>query len=74
MMTLYTFIDVAPDPVRGPVGIGIAAVVILFIIGSVFLLSAGLLLFLWLRKRRMRHAEMIRPAGSTINDSRTPTA
>ena len=67
MTSLYTFIDVAPDPV----GIGIAAVVILFVIGVVILLSAGLLLFLWLRKRRMRHAEMVRLSDSTINDGRT---
>jgi hypothetical protein len=67
LTSLYTFIDVAPDPV----GIGIVAVVILFVIGAVILLSAGLLLFLWLRKRRMRHAEMVRPSDSTINDGRT---
>jgi hypothetical protein len=67
MTSLYTLIDVAPDPV----GLGIAAVVILFAIGSVILLSASLLLFLWLRKRRKRYAEMVRPADSRFNDGRT---
>jgi hypothetical protein len=70
MMSLYTLIDVVPDPERSA-GVGIAAMVILFVIGSVMLLSAGLVLFLWLRKRRMRHVEMVHRADSAIYAGRS---
>lgn len=50
-MMLLSLLDVAPDPV----GIGVAAVVILFVVGFVVLLLVALVLFLWLRKRGMRH-------------------
>jgi len=53
------FIDAAPDPVS----LGIVAVVILFVIGFVVLLAAALVVFLWFRKRSMRHLEMGRPDG-----------
>lgn len=61
-MVSYALIDAAPDPVS----LGIVAVVILFVIGFVILLAVGLVVFLWLRKRSMRHQE-IRPAGDTPN-------
>jgi hypothetical protein len=54
------FLDVRPDPV-GPVGIGIVAVVLLMVIGFVTLAAAGLVFFLWFRKRKLRTVEMIRP-------------
>ena len=57
-MTLYNFIDVAPDPVV--TGVGILAVVVLFVVGFVILLGAGLVMFLWLRKRSTRHLEAVR--------------
>jgi hypothetical protein len=53
------FIDAAPDPVS----LGIVAVVILFVIGFVVLMAAALVVFLWYRKRSMRHLEMGRPDG-----------
>jgi len=53
------FIDAAPDPVS----LGIVAVVILFVIGFVVLLAAALVVFLWYRKRSMRHLEIGRPDG-----------
>ena len=53
-----SLINVAPDPV----GIGIFALVILLVIGFIFLVVAGLVFFLWYRKRGLRHAEIIRPA------------
>jgi hypothetical protein len=65
MMTTFTFIDVAPNPV----GIGIVAAVVLTVVGFVILLAAGLILFLWWRKRRMRHQEMVRHAGAIIDQS-----
>ena len=58
-MMLSTIIDVAPDPVSS----GVALAVVLFVIAFVILLfvAAALVLFLWYRKRSMRHKEMIRP-------------
>jgi hypothetical protein len=57
MSTPWALIDVAPDPV----GIGIVAVVVLMVIGSIILLVTALVVFLWLRKRSMGQQEMIRP-------------
>jgi len=54
------FIDVAPEPV----GMGVVAVVILFVIGFVILLAAALVIFLWFRKRSMRHLEIGRPENN----------
>ena len=59
MTASLAFIDAAPDPVS----LGIVAVVILFVIGFVVLLAAALVVFLWFRKRSMRHLEMGRPDG-----------
>jgi hypothetical protein len=59
-MALLSFIDVTPNPV-GPAGIGVLAVVILFVVGFIGLLAAALVVFLWLRKRGLRGSEMIRP-------------
>jgi flagellar basal body-associated protein FliL len=53
-MTLF---DVAPEPVA----IGVALAVILLVIAIVILLAAGLVFFLWYRKRNLRHREMVRP-------------
>ena len=49
-------LDAAPEPVT----IGIALSVILFVIAFVVLLAAGLVFFLWYRKRSLRGVEMIR--------------
>ena len=59
------FLDVRPDPV-GPVGIGIVAVVLLMVIGFVILAAAGLVFFLWYRKRSLRTVEMIRPDTAAV--------
>ena len=56
-MTAILAIDAAPDPVS----LGIVAVVIVFVIGFVVLLAAALVVFLWYRKRSMRHLEISRP-------------
>ena len=53
-MAALAWLDVAPDPV----GIGVVAVVVLFVIGFVVMLAMGLVVFLWLRKRSMRHQEI----------------
>jgi len=50
-------LDIAPDPV----GMGALLAVILLVIGFSVLLAAGLVLFLWYRKRSLRGVEMIRP-------------
>ncbi len=55
-MSQVMLLDVAPDPV----GIGPLLAVILLVIGFIILLAAGLVLFLWYRKRSMRGLEMIR--------------
>lgn len=43
-------LDLAPDPV----GLGLAAVVIILVLGFIALLVVALVVFLWYRKRRMR--------------------
>jgi hypothetical protein len=57
------WLDIRPDPV-GPVGVGIVAVVLLMVIGLVILAAAGLVFFLWYRKRKLRTVEMIRADAS----------
>ena len=57
---IAALIDVAPDPVTT----GVVLAVILFVIAMVVLLATALVLFLWYRKRRQRHREMIRPDDS----------
>ena len=66
-MTLYSFIDVAPDPVA--VGAGIVALIVLFVVGVVILLSAALVIFLWWRKWRRRHVEAMPPANPIQSQS-----
>ncbi len=55
-MTQVILLDVAPDPA----GIGVLLATILLVIAVIVLLAAGLVLFLWYRKRSMRGLEMIR--------------
>ena len=56
-MSRIMILDVAPDPV----GMGALLAVILLVIGFIVMLAAGLVLFLWYRKRSLRGVEMIRP-------------
>jgi len=58
MIWCAALIDVAPDPVT--TGVGIVVALVLFVIAAVILLAGALGLFLWYRKRRLRHREMIR--------------
>jgi len=62
MISCAALIDVAPDPVT--TGVGIVVALVLFVIAAVILLAGALGLFLWYRKRRLRHREMIRPEAS----------
>ena len=57
-----TLIDVAPDPVT--TGVGVAVAVVMLVVVAVFVIAAGLVFFLWYRKRRLRQREMVRPDGS----------
>jgi len=59
------FLDIRPDPV-GPVGVGIVAAVLLMVIGLVILAAAGLVFFLWYRKRKLRTVEMIRADAAPV--------
>jgi hypothetical protein len=56
-MPCLILFDVAPDPA----GIAVVLAVILLVIGIIALLAAGLVVFLWYRKRSLRAVEMIRP-------------
>ena len=62
-MSLLTFFDVAPDPVRSGAALGVALVVIAFVILLVGV--AALVFFLWYHKRTRRAQEMIRPEYSS---------
>ena len=62
MIRWAALIDLAPDPVA--TGVGIVVAIVLFVIASVILLAAALVLFLWIRKRRLRDREMVRPDAS----------
>ena len=68
MITQVIFLDVAPDPA----GTGALLAVTLLVIGFIALLAVGLVLFLWYRKRNMRHAEMIRPDIGPTERAQTP--
>ena len=59
-----TFLDLAPEPVS----MGVALAVILFVIAVVILLAGGLVLFLWYRKRSLRHREVLRSEDAPALD------
>ena len=50
-------LDIPPEPA----GIGALVAVVFLVIGFILLLAAGLVVYLWYRKRGMRGIEMIRP-------------
>lgn len=56
-MTHVILLDLLP----GPDGIGTLVAVVFLVIGFILLLAAGLVVYLWYRKRGMRGIEMIRP-------------
>ena len=62
-MSRLLLFDIPPDPAR--VGAPVA-VVLLLILSFILVLAAGLVVFLWYRKRSLRGVEMIRPAGSSV--------
>ena len=64
-MSVPLLIDAAPDPVS----VGVMLAVVLFIIAAVILIAGALVFFLWYRKRRMRHVEMIRSAGALSTEA-----
>jgi hypothetical protein len=49
-------IDIPPDPA----GMGLLPAVLLLVLGFILLLAAALVVFLWYRKRSLRHVPMIR--------------
>ena len=58
-MTLI-LIDIPPDPA----GMGVLPAVVLLVLCFILLLAAGLVVFLWYRKRSLRNVAMIRPDTS----------
>jgi hypothetical protein len=67
-MPCLILFDVAPDPA----GIGVLVAVVLLMIGVIALLAAGLVVFLWYRKRSLRGVEMIRPDTVTTVQPSNP--
>ena len=59
-------LDIPPTPA----GIGALAAIVLLVLGFILLIAAGLVVYLWYRKRSMRGIEMIRP--DTLPASRWP--
>jgi len=57
-MVQMLFLDLAPDPTPG--GARVLVAVLLLVIALLALLAAGLVVFLWYRKRSRRGVEMIR--------------
>jgi len=57
-MIQLILLDIPPDPAR----VGVLPAVILLVLALIGLLAAGLVVFLWYRKRSLREVEMIRPA------------
>lgn len=50
-------LDIPPTPA----GIAALAAIVLLVLGFILLIAAGLVVYLWYRKRSMRGIEMIRP-------------
>lgn len=67
-MVCAILFDVAPDPA----GVGVLVAVVLFMIGIMGLLAAGLVVFLWYRKRSRRGVEMIRPDSESTPQPSNP--
>ena len=61
-------LDIAPDPV----GMGAVLAVILFVCAVVIGLAGALVLFLWYRKRSLRHTEVIRPDNPASGEQPEP--
>ena len=55
-MVHVILLDILPEPD----GIGALVAVVFLVIGIILLLAAGLVVYLWYRKRGMRGIEMIR--------------
>jgi flagellar basal body-associated protein FliL len=58
-MTLM-LIDIPPDPA----GMRLLPAVLLLVLGFILLLATALVVFLWYRKRSLRHVPMIRADAS----------
>jgi flagellar basal body-associated protein FliL len=65
MMFRSILLDAAPDPVS----IGVVLAVVLLVVGFIVLLAAGLVVFLWYRKRSLRGVEMIRSDESSAGSA-----
>lgn len=61
-MAQIILFDIPPDPA----GIGASLAVFLLVVAFIALLAAGLVLFLWYRKRSLRSVVMIRPEALPV--------
>ena len=76
MIQAATLIDIPTEPVHD-LSARIAIEIVFLVMAAMVLVAVGLGLFLWFRKRRLRHHEMIRhdpePAfGSQLNQPNQP--
>jgi hypothetical protein len=67
-MPCLILFDVAPDPT----GIGLLVAMVILVVGIIALLAAGLVVYLWHRKRSLRGVEMIRPDTVTTAQPSNP--
>ncbi len=63
MTVRLVLFDIPPDPG----GLGLVPAVLVLVLGFILLLAAGLVVFLWYRKRSLRGVEMIRPDALPTN-------
>lgn len=61
-MAQLILLDVAP----APASTGVLLAVVILVIGFIVLLTVGLVLFLWYRKRSMRGVVMARPGALPV--------
>jgi len=62
-MAQIILFDIPPDPG----GIGASLAVFLLVVAFIALLAAGLVLFLWYRKRSLRGVVMVRPEALPVS-------
>jgi hypothetical protein len=62
-MAQMILLDIAPDPA----GVGASMAVFLLVVALIALMAAGLVLFLWYRKRSLHSVVMVRPEALPVS-------